>query len=481
MECLHPHHSSARFRSLRRSHDFLCRRFPAYHRWHHHPHHQRVHLIVLATYTLAVVVLVSGVLLGGRISRASSSAITLTGSASVSNTGASLTFTPASYNSNVTIDNYTRQLSGYAWSDDLGWIYFGGGNSNPAGPVLADKTGKLSGQALALNGGALDFNASPTGANVSIDSNGNFSGYAWSTDLGWVNFSGVSAAGYHPDLLPPDNPATVSALNAAGGSVSLTSGSWYNYPAPAFSWSVPADYADTITPSGIAGYYVYFGTDNTADPFTAGSYQTGLSYTAGSLTGGSTYYLRLSTLDNAGNRQTAVTLFTYKYDTAAPSAPTLLTVSPSGYSATNNFTFLWATSGSSAASDSGTPTVGSGVAGYQYKTGASSGAYSGWSATVTNGSVTLSQAAYQEGANTFYLRSVDNAGNFSDPISTTFYYAGTAPGAPQNLKATPTTSENQPAASNSFAFSWDLPATYNGGVKQSGLTHFLHFPYHSAT
>jgi hypothetical protein len=77
------------------------------------------------------------------------------------------------------------------------------------------------------------------------------------------------------DIDVPTNPDTLTALSAASG-VPITSDTWYGYPEPTFSWSGASDGSG----SGVGGYYVYFGTDNTADPVTAGIFQTGTTFSA---------------------------------------------------------------------------------------------------------------------------------------------------------------------------------------------------------
>ncbi len=258
---------------------------------------------------------------------------------------------------------------------------------------------------------------------------------------------------YTADTTAPTNPTSTTATNTNGGNVTLTTNTWYNYSSPYFSWSGATD----TSGSGVGGYFVYFGTDNTADPATAGTFQAANTYTAASLVSGSTYYLRIKTRDNAQNvSATTYAPFIYKYDVTAPTAPAFISVNPSGYSANNSFTFLWPSTGSDAAADTH-----SGIAGYQYKTGASSGTYSTYSSTITGSTVTLADSAYQEGSNTFYLRAIDTAGNASDPITATFYYNASAPTAPQDLTATPTSN-----TSNSFAFSWSAPATFQGNASE---------------
>lgn len=122
------------------------------------------------------------------------SAISVTGQATVLNTGANVNFT--TNNANVKISDTTGNFSGYAWSENAGWIAFGTVD-NPDGPVTLNfSTGAITGKAKILDLGSLvDFNAAPYGSNVVIDATGNFSGYAWSVSLGWLSFTGVLTTG----------------------------------------------------------------------------------------------------------------------------------------------------------------------------------------------------------------------------------------------------------------------------------------------
>ncbi|MFZ1626173.1 MAG: LamG-like jellyroll fold domain-containing protein [Candidatus Moraniibacteriota bacterium] len=247
------------------------------------------------------------------------------------------------------------------------------------------------------------------------------------------------------DLVVPAAPNALTALDQSGGIINLTTNTWYTYTAPYFSWSGASDAG-----SGIAGYYVYFGTDNTADPQTAGTFQAGSDFTPSSVTSGQTYYLRLRTRDNAQNVSPIYAAFIYKLDSTGPQNPTGVTVAPTGYSATNDFTFFWTNTATDAAS---------GVAGYQYQVGASVNLGS-WSSTIGTTSVNLPGAAYQTGENLFHLRTLDNAGNASSVnVQVAFYYSGTGPTAPQNVDVSPASN-----STNSFAFSWDPPSSYSGDV-----------------
>lgn len=260
------------------------------------------------------------------------------------------------------------------------------------------------------------------------------------------------------DTQDPNPPSSFTFLNQAGGGTTLASNTWYPYATPYFEWVAPTDNGA----AGVAGYFVYFGTTNSATPSTAGTFQTGTTYspTPGSLVSGQTYYLRIQTKDRAQNLSPIYSSFSYRYDASVPNNPSTVTVTPSGYASTNSFTFTWPSIGDGIATD-----VGSQIAGYQYKTGASTGPFSDWSITTTDTTITLPDAAYQTDANIFYLRTVDNAGNISATnLQTTYYFAGEGPGAPQFLTVTPSTN-----TANSFAFSWQAPSSHLGDA--SDLTY----------
>jgi len=255
------------------------------------------------------------------------------------------------------------------------------------------------------------------------------------------------------DNTNPAPPSSITALDSSGGVTPITSGTsqWYSYPTPYFSWSGASDTGG----AGIAGYYVYFGTDDTATPSSvANTYQTGTSYTAGSLTPNTTYYLRIQTKDKSQRVSTVYPAFIYNYDSTAPSAPTGLTVTPSGYASTNSFVFDW---------QAVTDLTGSTLAGYQYQAAETVNA-SNWSTTITDTTLSVNDLAYQVGINKFFVRSVDVAGNASAPAEKTFLYGGDGPSAPKFLDATPDSN-----TVNSFAFTWSAPDTYSGAA--SDLTY----------
>jgi len=141
-----------------------------------------------------------------------------------------------------------------------------------------------------------------------VDNVGNESGWTYSTGYIFV------------DDQAPDNPS-VSGYDSSGKNVSLTSGQTYSYdettPGPYFEWSTPDDNPAGDN-AGVKGYYLYFGTNSSADP---SAYQADAgtnSYTnSSSLTAGNIYYLRVKTEDNAGNISGAATVFTYRYSGGA--------------------------------------------------------------------------------------------------------------------------------------------------------------------
>jgi len=253
------------------------------------------------------------------------------------------------------------------------------------------------------------------------------------------------------DINAPSAPNVVVALDTTNGATTLTNNEWNRYSAPQFTFSGASDAG-----SGLEGYWVYFGTDNTAEPSTAGVFQVGNTYVPSGMTSNATYYLRIRARDNAQNLSTTFAAFTYKYDATSPANPNSLTALPPGYTATNSYTFIW----TGDASD----TAGSGVVGYQYSINNSTS----WGATIPTATtqVSLSNIA-NEGVNTLYLRTLDAAGNTSISFRTVnFYFAGTAPGVPQNLNVAPSTN-----IANNFAFSWSAPETYAGYPDASGLTY----------
>ena len=254
---------------------------------------------------------------------------------------------------------------------------------------------------------------------------------------------------YYGDSTVPTNPDTLSAYTTATQAASLTTNTWYNHSAPYFNWSGQSD----ATGSGILGYYVYFGSNENADATISGALQSAANYTASISTDGE-YFLKIKTKDNAGNIADHWSPFHYRYDGTTPNTPSSVAADPRSYTATNSFTMFW-----TAASDVTSNSTSSGVLSYYYKTGAGTGTYA--SDQQTASTQVTSVPAYQNGTNTFYVKTQDNAGNASSYAETAYYYNGSAPSAPTNLAVTPSTN-----TLNSFAFSWDPPSSFTGAISE---------------
>jgi len=285
---------------------------------------------------------------------------------------------------------------------------------------------------------------------------------------------------YVEDTTPPVNPEDLALgfTSAASASATLVSGANHNYPQPKFTWSAADDDpAPGQSSSGVASYHALLTTNvdatpsaNLSDPCyiqtdaESREYVVGTTPASCALTD-NTWYLRLQSKDNSGNVAAPVTSFIYKYDGTAPDAPATISSTSIGYSANNSFTFFWPT-----ALDRGANA--SGITHYQYKTGASEGEFSDWQSSNEPGQTIVTQAgniqAYQQGQNFFFVRSVDAAGNVSATTTNVavapFYYNADAPTAPLNVVISPTTSAQDPAASNVFSVSWDKPESFSGEI-----------------
>lgn len=108
-------------------------------------------------------------------------------------------------------------LSGYAWSEYYGWISFNGGDLAGCNPGLAQATrsgNSITGGARILaikdavatgNAGGYDGCISLSGGGYGLTISGSASplsvnGYAWSSDLGWIDFTGVQIEYVNPTL-----------------------------------------------------------------------------------------------------------------------------------------------------------------------------------------------------------------------------------------------------------------------------------------
>ncbi|MBU0613856.1 hypothetical protein KJ766_01050 [Patescibacteria group bacterium] len=73
----------------------------------------------------------------------------------------------------------------WAWGEKIGWINFGVASGN-----VNVTSSTVTGYAWSTNYGWINMQPSLSG--VVNDGSGNLSGYAWGENLGWINFSGVS-------------------------------------------------------------------------------------------------------------------------------------------------------------------------------------------------------------------------------------------------------------------------------------------------
>lgn len=270
---------------------------------------------------------------------------------------------------------------------------------------------------------------------------------------------------YVADTDAPSNPS-VGSLTVNG--VSVDSSSWTSS-----NGALLATFSGSTDPesqSGVAGYYIYLGTSSSADPESAGVYQSHVGASGDTQTYTSTinttddgkyYYIRVKTKDGASNISTAATIYEFGYDRTVPTKPAFVTAEPNGYTTTNSFTFTWP-AGTDPAGTNGS----SGLKYYEYRRGNEAS----WSNT-TNSSTRLVSAvqAYQEGPNVFYVRAVDNAGNISANYSqVTYYWSGTAPPKPDNLTITPETSDQ-----NNFVISWSKPTVEEGNPPVAGYYYSI--------
>ncbi len=136
-------------------------------------------------------------------------------------------------------------FSGYAWSDNVGWISFNPADLSgcPSGTCRTELNvgnGEISGWARILvfgsNDGWLSFRGANYGVSVNIG-NGDFSGYAWSDNIGWLSFRGANygvVTGFSFSN-PPDKPGVPSEYQPTG--VSWSGECAYDISIPTFHWT----------------------------------------------------------------------------------------------------------------------------------------------------------------------------------------------------------------------------------------------------
>ena len=212
----------------------------------------------------------------------------------------------AAFSYGVYADRNTGNLSGYAWSDNIGWIKFGGLSSFPTGSGTSpqnaqlNSSNKLIGWARAcagtVNGDCSTMESRTDGwdgwislAGTSVDgqysygvslSGTDFSGYAWGSDaVGWIDFTGVHLSE------APIVPITIS-LSAASSSISSGDSTM-------ITWSSAG--ADTCT------------TTENSSFFTSG---TSGSKSSGALTGTTDFVTQCINSNNSATKSISVNVTT---------------------------------------------------------------------------------------------------------------------------------------------------------------------------
>ncbi len=137
-------------------------------------------------------------------------------------------------NYGIKINSTTGNFSGWAWSENIGWIDFAPAGPYPSAPNYSAKvdliTGEVSGWARALaydNGWDGWIKLAGTNYNVSANQNiGSLSGWAWSDMvIGWISFKGYTSG----TISAPTSLGT--AWNHCGfQGVSITTFSWNSIP-----------------------------------------------------------------------------------------------------------------------------------------------------------------------------------------------------------------------------------------------------------
>ncbi len=295
-----------------------------------------------------------------------------------------------------------------------------------------------------------------------------------------VQLNSVTLTATSDSLAPETNASAITAKKSNGGA-SLASNGWTNGASPYFTWT-----AGTDSGSDILGYCLYLGQTGSSDPIsTKGLLGTSPVNTGGncqfaisgntldlSLSGllgtaltssDDPYYLNIKAIDNAGNIFDTSEQFQFRFDNTPPTNPGFVSA-PSSFINTKSATLTWPTGGGQAANDDN-----SGVAGLQYKIGNTTWYGDSHTGTGDINDLLANDGNYttvdptdfdniNDGVNTFSFRTWDQAGNISSSTVTAALKVNTsgAPSEPQNLQATPSTN-----TTNSFAFSWDAPATFN--------------------
>lgn len=143
--------------------------------------------------------------------------VSILGYGTVVDTGGKLKF--EENNSNVTVDRETGDFTGFVWSEDVGWIDFDNNGGDDA-VTLNQETGAVTGTAYVVDtAGSIDFTGHNSNVVADLET-GIFSGFAWSEDVGWIDFANVNTGG--DALVLEENFVTVSSVDSG----TEESGTW---------------------------------------------------------------------------------------------------------------------------------------------------------------------------------------------------------------------------------------------------------------
>ena len=184
----------------------------------------------------------------------------------------------SNYGVNKNTDN---TLTGYAWSSNIGWIQFGGLSGFPTGDGTQAKNAEIEGSSHNLKGWAKAISAdnngwdgwiSLSGSQYSVDfsdSNSKFTGYAWgSSVVGWISFNVTDVVAGPPPVTPGFNLSGPSSLRiqfiGQNGADSETGAYFVDNGGTSYSLPVTIS-VDPITPSLPSGVTILYSLDSGAN------------------------------------------------------------------------------------------------------------------------------------------------------------------------------------------------------------------------
>lgn len=301
-------------------------------------------------------------------------------------------------------------------------------------------------------------------------SNTSYQGSTWlttSNDLYYLNIKAIDLQGnifggnstqfsFYFDDTEPTNPAYI---NLPAGFVSEKD--------ITITWPTTGSNATNDDHSGVAGLQYRIGDTGTwygdlhlgselSDDLLAddGSYTTDPTFDYPNIIeGATTIYFR--TWDVAGNITSIYTSGVIKFNSSAPTPPNNLVVTPNN-NTINSFAFNWNPPASFTGQESNITYC------YTINTLPSVSTCTYTDAGVT--SLPANAFANQPGINSFYVVARDESFNinYATYISTTFEYAGTAPGIPLNTVVTDIS--NRDTSNWRLSVSWDEPTNIGNGI-----------------